>query len=630
MPAMPAPVALNPDLVPFITGEERARIRDEYMPARSYKALATNLLSMAFVTGQPSQDAADRAAMEACKNLHHGPGTPQHACDLYASGNVVVTRRGSPPMPTQPWLVRNPSVEQPFVATKIPRLVRDEFGRRYQRYTQSKALAVAVMRLAVDTTSSSGPDDAVRRTLERCGFLSASACTIIAIDNTFVVPIPTLAKVTGLYRPEALPAMQLQAREEVARRLADAPNAWNAVAIGTMGNVGIAIDAGSERGALDGALADCTKHDRDCRIHVLGPFLVEMADSWIAQPSPRVSDSPLVQTQKPNPRLASSSPSTPSAPTRGALVPEHVPFISDHDRARIRNEYMRARDYKALAMSLVQIAFVTGQRSQEAADRAALEACRNLNHGPRPRYNACDLYASGNSVVTQRATPSMPAQPWVVRSPAAQQPFVAAQTPLVLRKDLLASDYPSQAGPKALMLAPTGHWSFMRGRSHDEAMRRGLEICSFLTSTTCMVVAIDNTFVVPIPTLVSVIGFYRPEALFAVQPQARAEVARRLAGAPSGWNAIAVGAGGQVGIMIGANSERSALDGAYLDCARHDRDCRILVLGPFLVELAQAAPAQAQLPMQAEQPVQAQRPQIRPTQAPSPKYRERRRSEYQK
>jgi hypothetical protein len=630
MPAAPMHAALNPDLVPFITGQERARIRDEYMRAPGYKALATNLLSMAFVTGQPSQEAADRAAMEACKNLHHGPSTRDHVCDLYASGNVVVTRRGPPPMPAQPWLVRNPAVEQPFVVALIPRVAhKDAAARRYQHMAYPKAVVVSQTDLVSFSTSPSGSEDAVRRSLERCGFLTASACLVVAIDDTFVVPIPTLATVTGLYGPEALPAMRPQAREEVARRLAGAPNAWNAVAVGTNGNVGIATDAGSERSAVGGALADCARRDRDCRIRVLGPFLVEMTDSGRTQPPPPapVPSPPLVQVQKPNPmqsapatpRLASAP--TPAAPPRGALVPDRVPFISDKDRARIRDEYMRARNYKALATSLVHIAFVTGQRSQEAADRAALEACRNLNRGARPRYHVCDLYASGNSVVTQRATPSMPAQPWVVRNPAAQQPFVAAQTPLVLRKDLLARDYPSEVSPKALMLAPTGHWSFMRARSHDEAMRRGLEICSFLTSTTCMVVAIDDTFVVPIPTLVNVIGFYRPEALFALQPQARAEVARRLAGAPSGWNAVAVGAGGHVGIVVGASSERSALDGAFTDCARHDSNCRILVLGPFLVELAPGAPA----------PAPVQRPaQALPPHAPNYEYRATRRSEYEK
>jgi hypothetical protein len=101
-----------------------------------------------------------------------------------------------------------------------------------------------------------------------------------------------------------------------------------------------------------------------------------------------------------------------------------------------------------------------------------------------------------------------------------------------------------------------------------------------------MVVAVDSTFVVPIPTLAKAIGFYSPDGLVGVTPPARDEVARRLAITPNAWNAVAVGASGTVGIVLAAASEQSALDGALADCARRDRDCHIAVMGPFLVEPA--------------------------------------------
>jgi hypothetical protein len=64
-------------------------------------------------------------------------------------------------------------------------------------------------------------------------------------------------------------------RDEVSQRLARSVNAWNAVAIGAGGNVGIATGADSEQDARDLALADCGKRDRECRITVMGPFLVD-------------------------------------------------------------------------------------------------------------------------------------------------------------------------------------------------------------------------------------------------------------------------------------------------------------------------------------------------------------------
>ena len=135
-----------------------------------------------------------------------------------------------------------------------------------------------------------------------------------------------------------------------------------------------------------------------------------------------------------------------------------------------------------------------------------------------------------------------------------------------------------------------------------------------------MLVAIDNTFVIPIPTLAKAIDFYRPEAL-SVQPQARNEVARRLAGAPNAWNAVAVGTGGNVGIATRAVSEQSAINIALADCAKHDRDCRLVVLGPFMVEMAQVqvqAQRPAQVQTQPQRPVQVQTQPQRPAQVPAP------------
>jgi hypothetical protein len=52
----------------------------------------------------------------------------------------------------------------------------------------------------------------------------------------------------------------------------------------------------------------------------------------------------------------------------------------------------------------------------------------------------------------------------------------------------------------------------------------------------------------------------------------------------NGWNAVAVGANGQAGVKVGAGSEQTAVDGALEGCAKRERDCRIAVIGPFLVE----------------------------------------------
>lgn len=273
--------ALVPESVPFISAEDQSRIRDEYMAAPGYKAVATSLSFMTFVASQPDQKSAGAAALAACEqrvSLSRPGLRTVHPCEVYAEGNVVVSRRQRPPMPATPWVIRNPAVERPFVAADLP-LVKDEYKERaaknYLKFARSKAYIVGPTGYPMAFWGESTPEEAIRRSLERCGHDENHACMVIAIDDTFVVAVPTLARAVGFYRPDALTAALPGARDDVARRLANATNGWNAVAVGTGGEAGIKVGAGSEQTAVDGALDECAKRDRDCRVAVIGPFLVE-------------------------------------------------------------------------------------------------------------------------------------------------------------------------------------------------------------------------------------------------------------------------------------------------------------------------------------------------------------------
>jgi hypothetical protein len=89
------------------------------------------------------------------------------------------------------------------------------------------------------------------------------------------------------------------------------------------------------------------------------------------------------------------------------LVPELVPFISDDDRARLRDVYMAAPDYKALAIGPVNVNFVTGQPNKATAEAAALNMCQQIADRQRDRVGLprvdCELYAAGNEVVSTAA-----------------------------------------------------------------------------------------------------------------------------------------------------------------------------------------------------------------------------------
>jgi hypothetical protein len=288
-PAQQTPVAQNkperlvPELVPFVSERDRATIRDLYMSAPDFKALALSSSHMRFVTAQPNQDIADKAALDACKALVDATRAEDvffHACDLYASGNVVVASRAHPPLPPAPWVVRDPSIERPFVAADIPLVgaaARERAERNYRTLPKSKAYVVAPGGIPTVYYGEPDPEQASRRALERCGYITGTACMVIAIDDIFVVPIPTVAKVVGFYRLDALTAVAPELRDDIARRLRNAASGWNAVAIGASGRIGIKLGAESEQAAIDGSMEGCRKQDRDCRIAVIGPFMVEGA-----------------------------------------------------------------------------------------------------------------------------------------------------------------------------------------------------------------------------------------------------------------------------------------------------------------------------------------------------------------
>ena len=264
------------------------------------------------------------------------------------------------------------------------------------------------------------------------------------------------------------------------------------------------------------------------------------------------------------------------------LVPEMVPFITDSERALIRTTYLPAPEHKALAVS-TQSSFVTGQKNDEIAETAALEACKRRS-GSDAKY--CQLYAVGSAVIFTGGRPPMPPEPWVIDDPSIQKPLVAKDIPLIHedQRALIEKNFPSARHPKALSIAH-GHFAYRSGQSYtDEAVRRSLEWCGFIAGVSCMVGAINDVFVIPIPTIMKPSEFFRASTNAAIAAEFRADMARRLANATSGWNAVAVGANGHPGLGLRAATEQNAIEVALAECNRQDRNCRVIGIGPFSVE----------------------------------------------
>jgi adenylate cyclase len=114
----------------------------------------------------------------------------------------------------------------------------------------------------------------MRRSLEVCGSNSGAACLVVAVDDLFALPVPTSMKPVGLFDP-AHSGIAADQRDAAAKQLAGAALGWSAVAIGTDGQLGVDVNAQTEDEAVGGALEECDKHDRDCRVIAIGPFAVE-------------------------------------------------------------------------------------------------------------------------------------------------------------------------------------------------------------------------------------------------------------------------------------------------------------------------------------------------------------------
>lgn len=308
-----------------------------------------------------------------------------------------------------------------------------------------------------------------------------------------------------------------------------------------------------------------------------------------AAPSP----SPAMAAKTPMPMppqgaMAATSPApmaSPPAASGGKFPAETVPFVGERVRGYLGGEYSGAGDYKAFALN---VGGFTGsalnQPNEEAARNAALEQCqKRADVAQSPRR--CELYAVGNTVVYAHGKPPMPPQPWVRRDPMTERAFASKDFPMVRdpAKVRLENMFAPAAKSRSVALGPGGQYFMVLGASSvDESARRSLESCGAIAGVACMIVAVDDNFVVPIPTLLKITGFFHAASNASILADQRDEVVRKL-GEAMGWNAVAVGTAGRPGLGLKAADEQTAVNSALADCARRDSDCHVIAIGPFTV-----------------------------------------------
>ncbi len=310
----------------------------------------------------------------------------------------------------------------------------------------------------------------------------------------------------------------------------------------------------------------------------------------VAPKAPAVAAAPAVPAPSPAPASAPAQKAavvTPAPLRQDEIAATSIPFVPDIVRAQIRDEYMPGPDTKALAITTGRIiGFVTGQPNEDIAKNVALDTCQKRVEAQKVNLK-CEIYAVGNRVVYTRAHPPMPPAPYVTRDVLVERPLVADEVPFVREpaKAGLQKTYMSARKSKAVALGPGGAlYYYYNHDTADEAIRRALELCGSNAGTPCMIIALDDSFVVPIPKTMKAINFFRPATNSFVAANEREFLARRYAGAPKGWSAVAASINGKTGAVFGAESEDAAVKSALADCARVDRECRIIAIGPFSVE----------------------------------------------
>lgn len=264
------------DNVPFINERVRSYLAGEYSAAGDHKAFALNVGGFTgSALNQPNEETARNTALDQCQKRADAAQSPRR-CELYAVGNNVVYTHGKPPMPPPPYFRHDPMTERPFVSKDFP-MLRDPAKVRLENMfvpaQKSRAVALGPGAQYFMVLGTSSAEEASRRALESCGAISGVACMIVALDENFVVPIPTLLRVTGFFHAASNSSIVAEARDDVVRRLGEAMG-WNAVAVGSAGRPGLGLKAADEQTAVNTALADCAKHDSECHVIAIGPFTV--------------------------------------------------------------------------------------------------------------------------------------------------------------------------------------------------------------------------------------------------------------------------------------------------------------------------------------------------------------------
>ena len=194
---------------------------------------------------------------------------------------------------------------------------------------------------------------------------------------------------------------------------------------------------------------------------------------------------------------------------------ETVPFVTDRTRLTLANEYVAGGRAQGVGL-------------EHERRRSALSSASRTKKPRRvPRSNSARS-APMQSSRRVNASSMRSAAPWFIRmagrrcrrcrgssmTPSIEKPFARSEHAAGARSGQDKAREQLHARPrrrKAIAVGPGGQFLLLhrRRRRSPEAVRRTLETCGAVAGVPCMIVALDDVFVVPVPTTMKATGFFR-------------------------------------------------------------------------------------------------------------------------
>jgi class 3 adenylate cyclase len=268
---------------------------------------------------------------------------------------------------------------------------------------------------------------------------------------------------------------------------------------------------------------------------------------------------------------------TSEPPAARPFVAEQAPFISDLARAQLQS-YVTAPKHKAIALSRTGMGEAVGAPNDEAAGDRALSECRNNSNN-----TPCELYALGDSLVWSKTELPMPL-PVDVRSEGSDVKLSKETLPLMpspLSERILASYLPAEESRALAIGNERAGWAFGIP-SPQEATRRALERCADLTGAPCLLFALGDKLLQPLPRSRKIVGVFT-FAGDATIPQADRDALMKVYSGRD-WRAIAHGANGAWRAVANEASEEDAVRAVLSQCNANDKDCTVFAIGNFRIQ----------------------------------------------